>query len=50
MNKNYADAYNNKCVAPYNLRKYYEAIFYYNKAIKINPNNPEGYNNKGNSL
>ncbi|TVQ44865.1 MAG: tetratricopeptide repeat protein, partial [Gloeocapsa sp. DLM2.Bin57] len=40
LNPNYADTYNNRGVAYYNLRDYQKAIADYEQAIRLNPNHP----------
>jgi tetratricopeptide (TPR) repeat protein len=50
IDANYADTWNNKGLALYNLRKYNEAIDSYERAIIIDPNNAYAWYNKGNAL
>lgn len=50
IDANYADTWNNKGLALYNLRKYNEAIDSYERAINIDPNNAYAWYNKGNAL
>jgi tetratricopeptide (TPR) repeat protein len=44
------DMFNNKGLSLYNQRKYHEAIKYYDKALKLNPDFVEALNNKGNAI
>ena len=48
LNRNYADAYNNRGNLYYLQQKYDLALADYNKAIDINPNYANAYNNRGN--
>jgi len=48
-NPNWAEAYNNRGLAYYNLRQYQQAVNDYDKAISINSNYAVAYNNRGNA-
>jgi hypothetical protein len=43
------EAYNNRGLAFYNLKRYQKAVKDYSQAIRMNPEDPIAYNNRGNS-
>ncbi|CAK84526.1 unnamed protein product, partial (macronuclear) [Paramecium tetraurelia] len=47
INPKYVDAWNNKGIALYNLKKFEEAIQCYEKVISINPKDEQAINIKG---
>jgi tetratricopeptide (TPR) repeat protein len=47
LNPDFADAYNNRGIAKYDLGDYRGAIQDYNKAIELNPDFADAYYNRG---
>ena len=41
------DTWNNKGLILQNMRRYYDAIYCYDKVLKVNPSDETAWNNKG---
>jgi hypothetical protein len=50
INPKFAEAYNNRGLAFYNLNRHQEAIKDFSQAIRMNPQYAEAFNNRGNSF